>query len=927
MEGEQKDSAVLVLKSDGGSMLRFSCVRCVLAAFVAASFCIGNPSYARQNCEPIWLPGSAMSGVSDWVYDLARMPNGDLLAGGKFQIAGGVRVNRIARFDGVRWHALGSGLNMEVYGVTVAPNGEVYVCGDFSMAGGVPAARVARWDGANWFALGSGIPGAIFYTSPTCIEALPTGEIVVGGGFSQAGGVPARRVAVWNGASWRALGNGIYGDGSSAFVNALCVLPDGSLLAGGSQHPYMSRWDGQQWTELGITFNRLGSVFDIERMSDGRVYVCSRGAGAGYVGPLSMWNGTQWSSVAPQVNIGSTGGMYAVKTLSDGSKIIGGVGMGLSNGGTSIWKSILKWDQGIVQVLEPDLEGPFLNRRVGPASSALVENSITELEFGPHGRLFAGGGYHNTASGPVFAMLNDRGWTRETEAPDKWVSKIVPLRYGGALMCGGFASIGGAPAHMVARFDGAQWQEFGTGLITAGENENQPGDCLDVIQLRDGSVIATGTFTLAGGIAANRIARWDGVRWSPMGAGLDHYGWALLELANGDVLVAGSFRMAGAVSTRGIAKWNGESWEAVGGGVSGVGVCLIHDSDGSVLLGGDFLTAGGVPARNIARWNGESWSPVGDGFNGQVNSLLKRSDGTLLAGGSFTQSGARTINRVAMFVGEQWTPMVDGLNAEVWSLAEDVNGDVLAGGRFDSTGNTPLGGIGLARWNGSTWVGVANGVGGVSQLTATFSVPPTVLTVGVLANGEIWAGGTFLWAGSPSNDSVNLARLSIPQVRVLSGPTDAAICRGGSAGFSVVVGGLGVTQYQWQVQDPVRGWLPLEDGNGNMHGGGGSFVVHGAWTSSLHVSGLADQSNDFPLWPSYTFRCVVKNDCNETMSGLARIGMCLADFDCDSAITHFDYLDFVVAISTGDAEADFDRNGTIDYFDYLAFVEMFAQGC
>lgn len=38
---------------------------------------------------------------------LAVLPNGDLVAGGEFDIAGGVSANKIARWDGTAWYGMG----------------------------------------------------------------------------------------------------------------------------------------------------------------------------------------------------------------------------------------------------------------------------------------------------------------------------------------------------------------------------------------------------------------------------------------------------------------------------------------------------------------------------------------------------------------------------------------------------------------------------------------------------------------------------------------------------------------------------------------------------------------------------------------------------------------------------------------------------
>jgi len=78
---------------------------------------------------------------------------------------------------------------------------------------------------------------------------------------------------------------------------------------------------------------------------------------------------------------------------------------------------------------------------------------------------------------------------------------------GPALFAGGlFRSAGGTPADYIARWDGSAWSALGTGM-------NNPVKQLAVWD--DGSaggpdLYATGTFTTAGGLAADPIAEWRG---------------------------------------------------------------------------------------------------------------------------------------------------------------------------------------------------------------------------------------------------------------------------------------------------------------------------------------------------------------------------------------------------------------------------------
>ncbi len=103
-----------------------------------------------------------------------------------------------------------------------------------------------------------------------------------------------------------------------------------------------------------------------------------------------------------------------------------------------------------------------------------------------------------------------------------------------------------------------------------------------------------GGFTTAGGQVVNRIARWDGLNWSPLGSGCDNFVSSIVPFDDGSgpaLFVGGYFATAGGIASRGIAKWTGSEWVGlggIGGDLGGVYSLLVHD-DGS----GPKLYAGG----------------------------------------------------------------------------------------------------------------------------------------------------------------------------------------------------------------------------------------------------------------------------------------------------------------------------------------------
>jgi hypothetical protein len=182
---------------------------------------------------------------------LERMPNGDIIAAGRFSAASGAPVVNVARWIGNLWFPIGGlgNLSDSVEDLELTSSGDLYACGEFL----TPATRVARWNGVNWEALGSGVDSRAYV-----IEELADGSIAFGGTFQSAGGVPARGVARWNGTTWSSLGAGVTDASLSFFVNSLLTMPSGDLLAGGYFNTmggqtvnHVARWDGAAWHSLG----------------------------------------------------------------------------------------------------------------------------------------------------------------------------------------------------------------------------------------------------------------------------------------------------------------------------------------------------------------------------------------------------------------------------------------------------------------------------------------------------------------------------------------------------------------------------------------------------------------------------------------------------------------------------------------------------
>lgn len=246
--------------------------------------------------------GGSSKGPNGPVRALASR-GGELFAGGDFVLAGGETVNGTARWDGRRWHALGSGVDGAVRAIAVG-GADVYFGGEFTTAGGKPAGAIARWDGRAWSALGSGLSGSRDVVRPTAVYAIAARgrEVYVGGRFTTAGGVPANGIARWDGARFTPVGSGVGSGDYDGIVWAMTFFR-GELYVGGQfltagdvAVRNIARWDGRAWSALGG-----GVAGGLEKVaalavSGDRLYVGGDFTMAGEVAAnrIAVWDGAQW---------------------------------------------------------------------------------------------------------------------------------------------------------------------------------------------------------------------------------------------------------------------------------------------------------------------------------------------------------------------------------------------------------------------------------------------------------------------------------------------------------------------------------------------------------------------------------------------------------------------------------------------------------
>lgn len=356
---------------------------------------------------------------------------------------------------------------------------------------------------------------------------------------------------------------------------------------------------------------------------------------------------------------------------------------------------------------------------------------------------------------------------------------------------------------------------------------------------------AGGTFTIASGSPATRIAKWDAAaqRWKPLGSGVGAdqfdavHAMVVYDDRRGGVsgagpslYVAGSFNTAGGIETNYVARWDGASWHSLGTGLDGLAFALATFNDGlgpgpggapvggpSLYISGAFRNAGGISANAVVRWNGTQFSAVQEGIRGFTAIVYAMTVYTppnvgiprLFFGGTFNFAGQTPVTNVAAWTGTTWVGAGAGLSGETVTSAvrtlavyEEPGGNALfAGGDFTRSGATQT--LGVARWTGGQWSGVGGGMtnpdpgnptGGPSPPTT----PALVSALAVFADGQGIGGRSSLYAAGAFGEAGGVASSNIsrwdgqqwsPVFGGLLGPAHALLPVGGAGAASLFAGG------------------------------------------------------------------------------------------------------------------------------------------
>ena len=554
--------------------------------------------------------GAVGGGINGTVEALAT-DGSDLYVGGEFTEAGGEAVGPLVKWDGSEWQEPAS----EIDGVSffsakvatlIVADGFLYVGGFFNSIDGVAARSIARMELATgtWSALGAAEGGGLGRTFLPMLFSRGVEAIAVDGDQLYAGGdiIRADTHAVNNVArfdlstdEWLAMGQNIGAGISGQDTWSVDFTAQGPVMVGpfgqsgllpsfGVTRPDLT---GGEWS--GLADNDEQYLFSSKQRVLG---------------------------LDDEIFLGGT--MYVRLNNPDDPTIEGSV------------DRIMRWDEGSddwvpledVNTAVSGISGNF-SSMAGHADMLYVGGTFEE----------AGG---HAANNIARWDIASNTWSALGDGLDDRAAALLATSDGLLYAAGPFTTAGGAPASGIAVWNAntESWSPLGEGIANANDD---PVGVAAMGQTNDGDLLVGGSFDTAGGATVNRLARWDGSQWHDFGSGLSHVLLdeiiisAIVADETGDVFVGGNFTHADGLRVNNLARWDGSQWHKVGGDESTSGV----DSPGNArviglaLDGPDLLVAG-----HFSKAGGEVASHFGhfvrdlDGAQLEINTNVEEVDNT-----------------------------------------------------------------------------------------------------------------------------------------------------------------------------------------------------------------------------------------------------------------------------------------------------------
>lgn len=658
---------------------------------------------------------------------LVVAPNGDRYVSASMLYRNGLFRNGLFRWHVGAWSQIAP-LTYDVQIVAMVwGHDSLYVAGNFSAIAGVPADRLARWDGQQWSAVGSGFTAAGNNGVRISDLAFAQDTLYIAGSFASFNGVPATNLVRWDGAAASAFGNPLLSPDDIAADGSNVYLVNAGTVGGVSASP-IAGWNGTQWFTM-----TAGLVFptkwpELVAAGAGRVVI----ANGRYV---AEWSGTEW------VQLPAQGGGLAISPREVGSLALVGSSLyaGLKlpfdmNSGFADYEYALHhwdgvaWEQlgrqlSIVTAMAVGPDGLYVSaipNQTAPVTTALwrlEDDDLIPLDLPLEAMLsvtalavsgdtaYVQGWFDYTDVHTATSLMEwesgawDNLWPRLS--PPIAGAALGPVATGADGELYGIAELANN-TDQVIRYDGSQWLAV-TLPITPADIEESGYEFTSLHVISPTAIYLTGSLYGPDPLGAAQVAFWNGAAWTLGAIPQKNYATSIQPCGEHLYLLAWSKWPSGFVEGKELYELNPATLAATKvTGISshsysdiGAVACLGAD----VYLGGHFLE--GAESDYLLRWNGTTTEAIT--ASGRIYALAVRGS-TLYAGGRFTSIGGVSANNIARWDGATWQALGSGVTGlyedpaySIVSQLEVSGDDLYVGGAFMHAGGQPA--QSLAIWH------------------------------------------------------------------------------------------------------------------------------------------------------------------------------------------------------------------------------------
>jgi len=337
------------------------------------------------------------------ISDIEMLPDGKFVAAGNFFYVNGVGYGGIVRFlaDGTVDQTFATFFQAQfasspISDIEILPNGKIVIVGNITFSANPNTTYCVARLNANGTIDNTFTPVSINDNYPTVVKALPNGQIIVAGQFTQLNGTPRNVIA-------RINTNGTLDNSFAPNINAqtspsitdLSIRPDGKILVSGffqtvsgTSRNNLALLNQDGTLDTNFTANTSSTVVSIEQTSDGSILIA---------GSFNTVNGTPRNRVAKllangqldttfNVDSNSLFPISDINTLPNGTIILAGQG-NYANAATNL---VSLNANGSVQSFLPNVQG--------------FDNVIEDLEIQNDGKIIVGGQFSKVGNLPRYGL-------------------------------------------------------------------------------------------------------------------------------------------------------------------------------------------------------------------------------------------------------------------------------------------------------------------------------------------------------------------------------------------------------------------------------------------------------------------------------------------------------------------------------------------